>query len=268
MKPQIFWYNGTLYTTGKIELAIDDPGLIYGATVFTTLRVYQQSLDHPLTAWAGHCDRLRINLQSFGWQQPNWHRLQQGAETLIEYFPVLRMVVFADGREWITGRPLPADLATKQAQGITAWLAIGSQFQRSLVTHKTGNYLPTWLALQAAQQQGAQEAILTDSQENWLESSTGNLWGWQDGCWWTPPLEAGILPGLVRSHLIHWFKCQNEKVQEEPWQPDLIKKFKAIAYANSVVEVVPIHTVLGSVASFSYDPHHFSFQQLRRLFTS
>jgi 4-amino-4-deoxychorismate lyase len=26
---------------------IDDIGLLYGATIFTTLRIYQQSLNHP-----------------------------------------------------------------------------------------------------------------------------------------------------------------------------------------------------------------------------
>ncbi|HCF27363.1 MAG TPA: 4-amino-4-deoxychorismate lyase, partial [Cyanobacteria bacterium UBA11049] len=54
---------------------------------------------------------------------------------------------------------------------------------------------------------GAGEAILVDANGNWLETSTGNLWGWQNGCWWTPPLEAGILPGVVRQQLINW--CQN-----------------------------------------------------------
>ena len=45
----MYWYNGELIDDERISLGIDDIGLLYGATLFTTLRIYQQSLDHPLT---------------------------------------------------------------------------------------------------------------------------------------------------------------------------------------------------------------------------
>ena len=242
----MFWYNGQLICGSSLELAIDDPGLLYGATVFTTLRVYQQSLNHPLTNWRNHCDRLTCSLQTFGWQLPDWQRLCNGAEQLSASYPVLRITIFPDGREWITGRFLPSDLAQRQQQGITAWLADAPEYQRSLAVHKTGNYLSTWLAGQAARQLGAAEAILVDATGSWLETSTGNLWGWQEDSWWTPPLEAGILPGVVRSQLIDWLKAGQYKVQEATWDTNRVVNFEAIAYTNSVMEVIPIHTVLTS----------------------
>ncbi|MEW6498638.1 MAG: 4-amino-4-deoxychorismate lyase, partial [Cyanobacteriota bacterium] len=116
----MFWYNGQLMDGSTLELAIDDPGLLYGATVFTTLRVYQQSLNHPLTHWQRHCSRLLSSLQTFGWQLPDWQRLREGAEVLSTSYPVLRITIFPDGREWITGRFLPPDLGQRQQQGITA----------------------------------------------------------------------------------------------------------------------------------------------------
>jgi 4-amino-4-deoxychorismate lyase len=45
----MFWYDGKLIENDQIALEITNPGLIYGATIFTTLRVYHHSLDHPLT---------------------------------------------------------------------------------------------------------------------------------------------------------------------------------------------------------------------------
>lgn len=266
LKPQCFWYDGELIQTGTLELAINDPGLLYGATVFTTLRVYHQSLESALTNWAGHYDRLQASLQAFGWQQPNWQRVQRGAEVLAHSFPVLRIVVFPDGREWITGRSLPVDLAQRQQAGIVSWLADMPLYQRAMPAHKTGNYLPSWLALQTAQKQGAQEAILVNGSGNWLETSGGNLWGWQQGHWWTPPLETAILPGLMRSQLIHWLLCQNKKVEEEPWSPDVVEAFEAVAYTNSVMEVVPIHTVIRGDYRLAYNPLHQGFEQLRGLF--
>lgn len=265
----IYWYNGNLIAASTLELAIDDPGLLYGATVFTTLRIYHRSLDHTLTNWQEHCDRLESTLQAFDWQQPNWQSLRQGAEILITHFPILRITLFPDGREWITGRFLPNDLTEKQKYGVAASL-IGSQLGRSLPAHKTGNYLTAWLAKTTAQKMLAEEAILVDKNGNWLETSTGNLWGWRDDCWWTPPLGAGILPGIVRSQLLNWLRRNNLPVQEEPWQQDLARSFEAIAYTNSVVEVIPIHTVIRQedkgISQLSYNPYHPSFNQLRGLF--
>ncbi|NER48194.1 MAG: 4-amino-4-deoxychorismate lyase [Symploca sp. SIO1A3] len=262
----MFWYNGQLIQGNSLELAIDDPGLLYGATVFTTLRVYHQSLAHPLTNWRGHCDRLWSSLQAFGWQLPEQQRLQQGAETLLPSFPVLRMAVFPDGREWITGRYLPKDLTQRQQQGVTAWLADTPELLRSLPTHKTGNYLTAWLALQQARQQGAQEAILADARGNCLETSTGNLWGWQEGCWWTPPLAAGILPGTARSQLMSWLQKQGLVVREAVWNQELLLGFKAIAYTNSVIEIIPIHTILTPHQNLTYESSHPSLEQLRSFF--
>jgi 4-amino-4-deoxychorismate lyase len=261
-----YWYNGKLILGDRIELAINDPGLIYGATTFTTLRVYHSSLTHPLTHWDAHCARLRHSLQVFNWQFPDWERIRHGAEQLLPWFPVLRIVVFPDGREWITGRPLPADLSERQQQGVIAWLAQVSHLRRSLPTYKTGNYLGGWLALQTAQQLGAQEAILVDDQGNWLETSTGNLWGAKDGCWWTPPIDGGILPGVARSHLIHCLEQQGLKICQVPWTPKLVQEFDAIAYTNSVMEIIPIHTVLTADQRFEYRSLSGGLAPLQRLF--
>ncbi len=264
MEKPVFWYDGQLIRGQRLELAIDDPALIYGATVFTTLRVYQ-SLDHPLTQWTEHLTRLRSSLEAFDWSQPNWERIRKGAELLAIQFPVLRIVIFPDGREWITGRFLPPDLAQRQQNGIVAWVA-DSHLQRSLPNHKTGNHLAPWLALQQAQRSGAQEAILTDDTGNWLETSTGNLWGWRNGACYTPPLKVGILPGILRNHLIHKLRWQNEGVIEKFWNAELIETFEAIAYTNCVMEVIPIHTILRDADSLLYSPAHLSFQRLRGLF--
>ncbi|MBH8551169.1 aminotransferase class IV [Nostocaceae cyanobacterium CENA357] len=265
MTNQIFWYGGKLIQSQTLELNINDPGLLYGATVFTTLRVYDNSLDSSLTNWLLHCDRLLFSLQSFGWQQPDWNRVRQGAEAILAHFPVLRITLFSDGREWITGRLLPHDLTERQKNGISTSLAT-SQFARSLTSHKTGNYLSAWLA-RISVQQNAQEAILVDIAGNWLETTTGNLWGWQNGSWWTPPLTAGILPGIVRSQLINWLQNQQQTVQEEPWTSELVQGFEAIAYTNSVVEIIPIHTVHQPTGSLQYNPYHPSFQQIREFFS-
>jgi branched-subunit amino acid aminotransferase/4-amino-4-deoxychorismate lyase len=248
----MYWYDGQIVNSEQLQLKINDPGLIYGANVFSTMRVYEKSLQHPVTAWQAHCDRLKHSLQVFKWQQPNWQRLKQGAELLLVHFPVLRLVIFPDGKEWITGRNLPPDLKQRQAEGITAWVATDSLYKRDLAQHKTGNYLGAYLARNHALSLNAQEAILIDQQGHWLETSTGNLWGWRDNCWYTPSLNVGILPGIGRSRLLNYFQAQKIKVVENIWTAEFIQTLEAIFYSNCVVEIVPIKTILNAKNQLHY----------------
>lgn len=239
----MFWYDGRLIDSNQLQLKIGDPGLLYGATVFTTMRIYEQSLAHPLTSWQAHCDRLNSTIKLFAWQQPNWQNLKQGAQLLLQDFPVLRMAVFPDGREWITGRSLPKDLAQRQ-QGITAWVAREPIYRRSLAHHKTGNYLAAYLARERALSLQAQEAILIGDDDNWLETSTGNLWGCDRNRWYTPRLDSGILPGIARSRWLNLLRDRGVEVLENTWTPEFVAHLESISYSNCVVEMIPIAKVI------------------------
>lgn len=231
------------------------------------MRIYNNSLDRPLTNWQAHCDRLKSSLRNFGWSMPNWQQLRQGAEAMMAQFPILRITIFPDGGEWILGRFLSSNLIERQNHGVKAYIA-NSNLSRSLPTHKTGNYLSAWLSKVNADKYNAQEAILVDAQGYWLETTTGNLWGWGKGTWWTPPLSAGILPGIMRSQLLNWLKASGQSVKEELFTPKLVKSLEAIAYSNCVVEFIPICEVIQVTGSLKYNPYHACFPQLRRFLIS
>lgn len=261
----MFWYNGELINSHKITLEITNPGLIYGATLFTTLRVYQQSLDHPLTDWNAHCQRLETGLKALDWHFSDWQRLRQGAQILAQNYPVLRITLFPDGKEWITGRTLPADLSLKQKEGVIGWVANDFLLKRSLAQYKTGNYLTAWLALQKAQAYGAQEAILRDEQGNWLETSTGNLWGYKQGGWYTPSLSEDILSGIRRSRLLKELQKHNISVQERLWTPNFIDDLEIIGYSNSVVEFMPFSQIRREKTVQNLAVNHSALTLLRKL---
>jgi 4-amino-4-deoxychorismate lyase len=252
---------------------VDEPALLYGATVFTTLRWYGSEpagcLADPRTAWPAHHDRLAGAIAEFGWPAPDWERVETGVGVLAAHWPVIRVTLFPDGREWILGRSLPADLDRWYVQGITAWLAsdrplpVGQPnapaldasaldahapqepglFTRAIAARKTGNYLPSWLALQRARSLGATEAIAVAPSGEWLETSTGNLWAWREGQWWTPPCDGRSLPGIARSRLIQQLTATGQAVGERVWTPDWVQGCEVLAYSNSVVGLVPIRRV-------------------------
>lgn len=258
------WHDGRLVRLGELGLAnLPLAGLFYGASVFTTLRVYGGSLNHPQTHWWAHCDRITQSLNAFGWPQPDWAQIYSGCTKLLQHHEVLRITVFPEGETLITGRSLPTDLAIAQRQGTIVWVADEPIYHRSLSAHKTGNYLSCWLALQAARRQGARDALLVSKQGHWLETSTGNLWGWRDGHWWTPPLSAGILPGIIRQQILKGLAKLQQPATEADWSPEHVANFKALAYSNSVNEVLPIHTTLIQNTRLEYNHNHAGFNALR-----
>lgn len=240
----MYWYDGRAVDSEFIEIAVNAPEFSYGASVFTTMRIYEKNLDHPLTYWSAHCDRLKQTLTAFHWQQPNWNHLKQGALYLAKHFPVLRLTVFPQGTELITGRNLPPDLQQRQIKGITAWVAREDIYRRELTAHKTGNYLGAYLARSRALSLNVKEAILIDSAGNWLETSTGNLWGYKNGCWYTPCLEMGILPGIARSHLLKSLQDRKLPIKENIWTLDFVDSLEGLFYSNCVVGIIPIVKVI------------------------
>ncbi len=250
-----YWYRGKWSSTTALPITYDDPGLLYGATVFTTCRVYEKFLDHPLTLWPAHRERLANSLISLGWIFPLWEQVEQGISNVLQHSPdrpIIRVTIFPDGRELIFGRELPADLAQRQQQGVVAKVVQG--FDRSLPTHKTGNYLAPWLAKQ--QVFPATEAILADVNSRWLETSTGNLWGWDGEKFYSPAIDS--LAGIARTYLVQWLQSQGRIVDEQPWDLDVIDRFVGLAYSNSVVQLVPIHTVISATGTRHYPQPNFS----------
>lgn len=225
-----------------------------------------------------HIERIKTSIDFFNphlnWQQPNYNQIYQGCQVMKQHFPVLRITVFPDGKEWITGRNLPQDLAERQKNGISAIIASSDlspwckspTLKRSLANYKTGNYLTSWLSKSIAENYNSQEAIFVDESGNWLETTTGNLWGWKDGYWWTPPTDGKILPGVMRSHLLNAFTNQHQQIREQPWTPELVNSLEAIAYSNSVVEIIPIHTIIQPTSTLKYNPHHRCLKQLQKMF--
>lgn len=245
---QLCWYDGQCYDDGRVPIAANDPGLMFGATVFSTLRVYGEDLNDRRTAWSAHRRRLETAIADFGWSDPDWPRVIQGLHRLAPHYSLLRVTLFPDGCELVSGRSLPDNLATMQRDGITAWVAPPDRHTRLLAGYKTGNYLGAWSALQTARSHGNGEAILTDTAGHWLETSTGNLWGYRDRTWYTPPIDGSILPGIVRQRILETLRSQCVDLDidvndREPWTPELYRSFQTVAYSNSGVEIIPIVTV-------------------------
>ncbi len=259
----MFYFDGKLFEENNISFNINDPVWLYGASVFTTIRIYGQSLSHPLTNWNRHIRRLKTSITEFEWQMPDWEKIKKEVEDLLKHFPVIRIAILPDGKEIITGRGLPKSLEEKQRQGVKGLVLYGETTKRGISHHKTGNYLPSWLALQMAKKQDCQEAILTDKQHHWLETATGNLWGYKKGIWFTPTPE-GILPGIARETIIDHADFAIELNQ---WTEEFVEDLEAVAYSNSVVEIIPFSQIRMKDRVKKYNPLHPAYSLLKGIYT-
>lgn len=260
----MFYYNGQFYENDTISFNINDSAWLYGANIFTTMRVYNQSLNHPLTNWQKHCDRILNSIVKLEWREPNWQRIEIEVKQLLKEFTIIRITIFPDGRELITGRKLAIDLEQKQQRGVKGIVCLNPLINRSIPHHKTGNYLASWVALQQAQKQDYQEAILINSQQHWLETTTGNLWGYKEGIWFTPDLAEGILPGIARQTII---EKANFPIKINQWNQEFIKDLEAVCYSNSVVEIIPFSSINIDKLITNYTVNNSIYLSIKSIFS-
>ena len=71
-----------------------------------------------------------------------------------------------------------------------------------LLAHKTSRRAPYDAAIAAAVRQGAFDMLFCNRQGQVTEGGRTNLFAFLDGAWLTPPLTAGVLPGVMRGLIL------------------------------------------------------------------
>jgi para-aminobenzoate synthetase/4-amino-4-deoxychorismate lyase len=74
--------------------------------------------------------------------------------------------------------------------------------ERSLLRHKTSLRGTYDRAIGQALERGAFDTIFFNPRSEITEGARSNLLVRLDGAWWTPPLECGVLPGVMRQRLL------------------------------------------------------------------
>jgi len=108
---------------------------------------------------------------------------------------------------------------------------------------KSNNLLNCALAMQEAVRRGAFEGLMRNYRGELAEFSTANLFVVKNGAVLTPPLEAGLLPGITREFLFEVGAEAGIPVREQPLgDPDLFGADEAFL-TSTTREIVPIVTV-------------------------
>jgi len=110
---------------------------------------------------------------------------------------------------------------------------------------KSCNLLNNVLAVREAQAKGAQEAILLNLRGEVAEGASSNVFVVKHGTVLTPPLGAGILPGITRDVILERGAGLGLAMREETLQvADLLGADEAFI-TSTLKEAAPVHSVDG-----------------------
>lgn len=110
---------------------------------------------------------------------------------------------------------------------------------------KVLSYMDQVLARQEAQAAGAGDAIMLSTTGEAASTSMANLLALSPDGWITPPLSAGILPGIVREVLL-----ERGAVQEQSISPADLQRWP-LARSNSLLGVEPLTLEGGAAADMA-----------------
>jgi len=117
-----------------------------------------------------------------------------------------------------------------------------------LLQIKSMNYLENIYGRKMANQQGAHEGIFLNQDGELCEGTFSNLFLVSDNFIVTPPVEAGLLPGITRRAIIDCCRLAGINCREERLTPADISQFLGGFLSSSLMELAPLKS-LGT--------HHF-----------
>lgn len=252
--------DGQSVPADKACISVYDRGFLYGDSVFETIRTYAGKL----FALEEHLNRLADSAEKMGFSLP------VSQEVLAQ--ETRRGVAQAQhegetyARVMVTRGTGPLGLDTALAEGPSRVILI-QELQMPPVEHyrdgisalcvetvrasdaansaKIGNYLASALALRAAREAGAAEALVVNRDGFVVEGTTSNIFAVADGRIITPAIEVGILAGITRANVLQLLAEQQIDVELRALTPDALRGLDELFLTSSIREVLPIVRVDG-----------------------
>lgn len=249
------WFNGALVDAGQARLSALDRGVIWGAGLFETLRVYRGHL----WAFDEHYTRLQAGAAVLDLAIPAPGAVRDAMLAVTE----AEGLVDAGTRLTVTGGAGPPDPhadATEPPNAlVTAWpLRDYSRFYehgadvivlrgggRSLPQVKTISYAASLAGRVAARRAGADDAVFVTADDEVLETTGSNLFAVFGDDLVTAPVAEGVLPGVTRQAVCQVAPSLGLAVREEPLWLDDVYSADEVLLTSSLREVYPVATLEG-----------------------
>jgi branched-subunit amino acid aminotransferase/4-amino-4-deoxychorismate lyase len=247
----VVFLNGKYLPGEEAVVSVTDRSFLYGDGLYETLPFYGGV---PFR-WSAHLERLQQGLKLLRIKLPfSGEELKRSAMRLLELNEmrdvVLRLTVSRGGG--------PRGYSMKTAQNPvvvmtlhplveaanTEWRLITSSLRvladDPLMQSKTCSKVRSVLARAEAEDQGADEALLLNERGEITEGAATNFFCIQEGVVCTPPLAAGLLPGVTRAAVLEVCAELGIKTAERPLSSDKAADWEGAFVTVSTMGIVEV----------------------------
>lgn len=253
--------NGHVAPPEGARISVFDNGFTFGDSVYETLRTYGGrpfALSRHLARLRGSAQRLGIALPQPDAQLARWldDLLERGAnpESYIRFIVSRGVGDISYRFERVQGptvvmvikpyEPLPE---AHYLEGVpTALSGVQRNSPKALDPGiKSCNLLNNILAIREAQDRGALEALMLNHHGELAEGASSNLFVVRAATLLTPPLSAGILPGITRQVILELAPTLGLPAREETLQVSDLLAAEEAFLTSTLKEAAPIRSVDG-----------------------
>jgi branched-chain amino acid aminotransferase len=248
--------DGEMVDTENARISVFDRGFLYGDSIFETLRTY----NGRVFALAEHMARLEESAARVFIDLPiSGDELEAEVERAVSRsgFPecYIRVMVTrgvgalgldpkmaVSPTRVIIVTPLSLPPLSDYRDGICAITFEASRpgDASGAAGAKIGNYLIAVIANKKAREHGAKEALIVGPDGGVIEGATSNLFWLQDDLLYTVPIDAGILAGITRAHILAAAAALDLAVRmQTPSVPELCAA-DAVFISSSIREILPV----------------------------
>ena len=237
----LIFLNGQLVPEERAVVSVFDRGFLYGDGLFETILIFN---GNPFR-WEQHLDRLERGCEFLKIQPPfSPEALREFANQLItkNKMPdaLLRLTISrgAGARGYSPrGAEKPTVVMSLHAgpeagAPIPRWKLVISSYHLPandpLAQFKTASKLPQVLARAEADAAGADEALLQNTDGFVVEGTSSNLFWIKEDTVYTPPLSAGILPGVTRTVVLEVCQMLNLRTSETNIRAENLKQMDGV----------------------------------------
>ena len=257
---QLVYINGEIISRDKVQIPVFDRGLLYGYGLFETMRSYNGHvfyLDRHIARLVNSAGVLGIR------EALEREKLETGVLRTLKANGLddarIRLTVTAGEGSRSIGMPVSGKLTIiitveelvlpspeNYLEGLrTSIVSIRRNSKSPMCRLKALGYLENLLAHAEAVDDGSDEAILLNDDGYVAECSASNLFIVETDKLITPPIEAGILPGVTRRVIIDLASSLGIKVAQEAVSVERLLNAEEVFITNSVIEIMPIAAIDG-----------------------
>lgn len=254
--------NGRISSDTDAVISVFDHGFLYGEGIYETLRTYDQ---RPFL-YDRHLRRMRRSAQLISLALPfSDQDLRARIDSTLQvadlpgeaYIRVLVTRGVGELTYELSATPTPSVViivkphtdppADAYANGVSVVIVDVVRNHPATVNPmiKSNNLLNCALAMQEAYRHGAFEGVMRNYQGELTECTTSNLFIVRGGAAVTPPLTAGLLPGITREYLFDIGREVGIEVREEVLRDEDLFGADEAFLTSTTRELVPITQVNG-----------------------